>query len=151
MAVNAETIASYFRQYDWAFEQLDDAHFATGFSSDVTDAFSIYVTLAPNWVYFAIAPFVPAPTDAECRRKLYHHLLRLCQEMNLAKFSVDSDGDIVLTVELPRENLDYAEFEDALSALSYYADQNYAMIQALATDPSALSGFAAEQDLEWEE
>jgi len=151
MAVNADKIASFLRQYGWTFEQLDDVHFVTGFDSDVTDAFSIYITMAPNWVYFAIAPFVPAPTDNECQRKLYHHLLWLCQEMNLAKFSVDSDGDVVLTVELPRNSLDYAEFADALDALSYYADQNYVMVHTLATDPSALSGFAAEQELEWKD
>lgn len=151
MEVNAETIEAYFEQYSWGYERLDDTHFFTGFSSEVTDTFSIYVTLAPNWVYFAIAPFVKAPTDAECERNLYKHLLRLCHEINLAKFSVDSDGDVVLTVELPRADLDYSEFSDALSALSYYADIHYVAVQALTTDPSAISGFAEEQDLDWDE
>jgi hypothetical protein len=123
----------------------------TGFSSDVTDSFAIYITLTPNWVYFAITPFVTAPGDPECEHKLYGHLLRLCQQINMAKFAVDSDGDVLLTVELPRENLDYSEFEDALGALSYYADQTYELVRALATDPDALSGFTEETDLDWGE
>jgi len=149
MSVTAETIASYFEQYGWKYDQLDDTHFVTGFSSDVTDAFTIYITLAPNWVYFGISPYVAAPTDPECEHKLYKHLLRLCQEINMAKFSVDSDGDVVLMVELPRENLDFGEFSDALTALSYYADEHYATVHALATDAEAISGFAEESDLDW--
>ena len=94
MTVTAETIESYFDQYGWTYEQLDETHFLTGFSSDVVDSFAIYITLTPNWVYFAITPFVEAPQDPQCERRLYGHLLRLCQQINMAKFAVDSDGDV---------------------------------------------------------
>jgi hypothetical protein len=69
--------------------------------------------------------------------------------MNMAKFTVDDDRDVMLAVELPRENLDYSEFSDALGALSYYADQTYEAVHALAVDPDAVSGFSAEADLDW--
>ena len=58
---------------------------------------------------------------------------------------------MILTVELPRENLDYSEFSDALGALSYYADQAYPIVHALATDPKATSSFEEEEDLDWGE
>lgn len=151
MAMTIETIESYFDQYGWQYERLDEAHLLTGFSSETAEIFSIYVTLAPSWVYFSIAPFVPAPTDPGAEGKLYRHLLRLCQQINMAKFAVDGDGDVILSVELPRENLDYSEFSDALGALSYYADQNYETVRALATDPDAMSGFEEENDLDWGE
>ena len=149
MAVTAETIESYFEQYEWSFDRVDETHFLTGFNSDVIDTFSIYITLAANWVYFTIAPFVPAPEDPRCETKLYAHLLRLCQQINMAKFAVDNDGDITLTVELPRENLDYSEFSDALSALSHYADMTYEGVLALATNPDAVSAFDQEDELDW--
>jgi hypothetical protein len=149
MSISAETIESYFEQYGWGFERLDDTHFLTGFKSEVTDSFAIYITLTPNWIYFSIAPFVEAPTDAACEHRLYGHLLRLCQQINMAKFSVDTDGDVILSVELPREDLDYSEFSDALGALSYYADQSYEAVRALSTDPDAVSGFEQEADLDW--
>lgn len=151
MAVTIETLQDYFEQYGWTFEQIGDDRFVTGFASDVIEAFSIYVTLAPHWVYFTIAPFVQAPSDPTCERKLYKHLLRLSQEINLAKFSVDSDGDIILAVELPRESLNFNEFSDALNALSYYADDTYLDVHALATDPAAVSRFDEEEDLDWGE
>ena len=151
MAVTAETIEAYFERYGWNFEQLDENCFLTGFGSDVADAFSIYVTLTPNWVYFAIAPFVEAPGDLACEHKLYQHLLRLCHKINLAKFSVNAQGDVLLTVELPRANLDFGEFSDALGALSYYAEEAYPQVHALATDPQAVSSFSEQEDLDWGE
>ena len=149
MAVTAETIESYFEQYGWIYERLDETHFVSGFQSEAEETFPIYVTLTPNWVYFAIVPYVSAPQDAACEGQLYKHLLRLCQQINLAKFSVDPDGDISLSVELPREHLDYSEFSDALGALAYYTDQTYLGIQTLASDPNALSSFTEEEDLNW--
>ncbi len=149
MALTAETIEAYFKEYGWHYEQLDETTYFTGFSSDVSeDVFPIYVTLSPNWVYFAIIPFVESPNDPECERKLYKHLLRLCQEINMAKFYIDADGDVVLAVELPRENLDYSEFADALNILAYYAEDTYPTVHALATDPNAVSGFEENQDLD---
>jgi hypothetical protein len=151
MSVTAETIASYLEQYGWSYERVDDTHFASGFRSEAPEPFSVHVTLAPSWVFFAITPFVRAPKDIQCERKLYRHLLRLCQQINMAKFAVDSDGDIILAVELPREHLDYGEFADALDALSVYAGDTFAAVQALASDPAAVSAFAEEQDLDWGE
>jgi hypothetical protein len=149
MSITAETIASYLEQYGWSCERVDDAHFATGFRSQAGDSFPVYVTLGLSWVFFAISPFVQAPKDARCEGGLYRHLLRLSQRMNMAKFGVDSDGDVILAVELPREHLDYGEFADALNALSVYADQVFATVQALASDPTAVSSFTEEQDLDW--
>jgi hypothetical protein len=151
MAISTETIESYFEQYGWGYERLDETHLLTGFNSEVTDAFAIHVTLTPSWVYFTISPFVRGPKEPTCAHRLYRHLLRLCQQINMAKFAVDADGDVNLTVELPRQNLDYSEFSDALGALSYYADQNFETVQALATDPNAVSGFEEESDLDWGE
>ena len=73
-----------------------------------------------------------APKNEDCALQLYRHLLRLNREMNMAKFAIDDDADVVLTVELPTENLDESEFKDALDALSYYADRHYVEVLNLA-------------------
>ena len=81
---------------------------------------------------------------------MYQHLLKLNYEINMAKFTIDGDGDVILTVELPSENLDYSEFSDALGALAYYADDNYAQVFLLAHVPEAQVGYQASSDLDWE-
>ncbi|MDY7040868.1 MAG: YbjN domain-containing protein [Chloroflexota bacterium] len=156
MSVTPETIEQYFDKYEWSYQRVSDNTFRTGFRGDVS-SFVIYVRLTNNWTYFTIVPFVVAPKEAECVGKLYKHLLRLNHEINLAKFGVDSDGDIALSVELPREKLDYNEFSDALGALSYYADETYLEVLTLAQNPNAVSHFEEEKkteeadDLDWGE
>jgi len=149
MAIAPETVEQYFEQYGWSYERTGEHDFRTGFRGDVS-LFRIMVRLTENWVYFSISPFVVAPQDPECERKLYKHLLRLNQEINMAKFTIDEDGDAILTVELPSENLDYNEFADALGALSYYADDNYVRVFVLAHIPQAHVLFEEKEDLDWE-
>jgi hypothetical protein len=125
MAVDAASIHRFFETYGWHYDYKEDsATWHTGFRGDTAN-FNIFVHLTDNWLYFTITPFVNAPVDPECEQKLNRFLLRLNHAINMAKFSLDSDGDVVLTVELPTENLDYSEFADGLNALSFYADAHY--------------------------
>jgi hypothetical protein len=149
MSVTAETIAEYFEQYGWSYDQISETDFRTGFRGDVS-IFRIVVHIADSWVYFSISPFVVAPQDPSCERALYKHLLHLNHEINMAKFTIDQDGDVILTVELPNENLDYSEFSGALGALSYYADDNYAQVFILAQVPQAHNIYEEKEDLDWE-
>ena len=149
MTLTAEVLEGYFEQYGWSYQQLDETYFRTVFRGDVS-SFVIHIRITEDWAYFSVAPFVVTPQEPECERRLYKHLLKLNHEMNMAKFTVDSDGDVILTVELPTENLDYSEFSDALGALAYYADDNYAQVFVLAHVPEAHAVFEEGQDLDWE-
>ncbi|MFZ5916219.1 MAG: YbjN domain-containing protein [Chloroflexota bacterium] len=149
--ISPATIDSYFGQYEWSYERSGDDVWLTGFRGDISN-FRIFVKLTEHWVYFTIAPFVVAPKDEACARRLNWHLLRLNRDINMAKFCLDGDGDVVLTVELPTEGLDYSEFADALGALSHYADDTYLEVLNLAQSPKAASRFdAREDDLDWGE
>jgi hypothetical protein len=146
-----ETIDNFFEQYEWTYEKSGEDVWLTGFKGDVS-SFRIFVKVTEHWVYFTIAPFVVAPKDEECAQRLNWHLLRLNRDINMAKFCLDADGDIVLTVELPTESLDYSEFSDALGALSHYADDTYFEILNLAQTPTASSRYdPREDDLDWGE
>jgi hypothetical protein len=151
LGIEPETIDGYFEQYEWTYERSGEDVWLTGFRGDVS-SFRIFVKVTEHWVYFTIAPFVVAPSDEECTRRLNWHLLRLNRDINMAKFCLDGDGDVVLTVELPTESLDYSEFSDALGALSHYADDTYLEILNLAQAPTASSRYdPKEDDLDWGE
>ena len=144
-----ETIDSFFEQYGWTYERDGDDLWRTGFRGDVS-GFRIFIKLTEHWAFFTIAPFVVAPKDKACTHRLNWHLLRLNRDINMAKFCLDADGDVVLTVELPTENLDYSEFSDALGALSHYADNYYLEILNLAQAPNASSRYdPKDDDLDW--
>ena len=58
--------------------------------------FPVYVHLEPDYATFAVIPFARLPDD-EGGDVLADRLLFLNREMNLAKFSVDEDGDVILS------------------------------------------------------
>ena len=67
------------------------------------------------------------------------------QSLLMAKFSIDDDLDVVLSVEYALAELDRSEFDDALDVLSYYADRHYDELRglcALAPEGSGTRGDA---------
>ncbi len=148
MSLAPETIDNFFKQYGWTFQRETNDVWNTGWRGDAS-SFRMFIKLTDNWIYFTISPFVVAPKKPECKERLYYTLLRLNRDINMAKFCVDSDGDIVLTVELPCANLDYDEFSDAIGALCYYADDTYVELLNLATNPNATSRYLKQDDLDW--
>ncbi|HEY7956093.1 MAG: YbjN domain-containing protein [Polyangia bacterium] len=131
MAMTGARVEELMSNDGWPFERVDDHTWRSGFRGDV-NSFRFFVRLTDNWIFFTIVPFVVAPKHESQALQLYRHLLRLNREINMAKFAIDDDADVVLTVELPTENLDESEFKDALDALSYYADRHYLDVLNLA-------------------
>jgi hypothetical protein len=87
-----------------------------------------------TYATFAVIPFARLPPD-EAGDLLADRLLVLNREMNLAKFSVDEDGDVILSVEYPLADLDPSEVRDAVDVLSFYAEKYRAEIQAAVIVP----------------
>ena len=135
MIAGVDAIHKYFQAYGWSFDfDAQTATWKTGFRGETAN-FNVLLHMSDDWLYFAINPLVNAPRDSRCVHRLERHLLRVNHTVNLAKFSIDAEGDVVLTVELPTENLAYSHFVDALGALCHYADQHYLDLLNLAQDP----------------
>src|SRR4051794_23792830 len=69
----------------------------------------LLVQLESEWVKLMVLPIVRLPTDVAKAERLYDRLLRLNGEIMLARFSLDEDGDVLLTVEFPVSDLDASE------------------------------------------
>ena len=87
----------------------------------------------PRFVTFAVVPFVRMPDEPEVVEDISKRLLQLNRELNFAKFSLDEDGDVLLSVEYRLSHLDPSEVRDAIDVLSFYADKHYADVRALVT------------------
>ncbi len=88
-----------------------------------TRVFHVFVRIEEEFVVFAVIPYARLPEDEAASDALVVRLLRLNREMNMAKFSLDEEGDIVLSVEHRLEDLDPSEVRDAVDQLSFYADK----------------------------
>ncbi|MEO6954456.1 MAG: YbjN domain-containing protein [Polyangia bacterium] len=131
MTLTAERVEEFLKGDGWPVERVDRNTWRSGFRGDV-NSFRFYVRLTDNWIFFTIVPFVVAPRSSDHARELYRHLLRLNREINLAKFAIDDDDDVVLTVELPIEDAGDASMKDALEAMAYYADRHYLEVLTIA-------------------
>lgn len=94
-------------------------------------AFPLVIQVDSGWCRLMVLPIVRLPADQQKADKLYLRLLALNGEMLLARFSLDEDGDVVLSVEFPIEDLDASEVRDCLDVLSVYADRHQTELRQL--------------------
>jgi hypothetical protein len=132
--VLTDDISGYFERYGWRFEKRDTSLFRTGFVGD-SGGYDIWVRVTEGWVCFTINPYVEKPAHGPHGAMVLSTLLRANHELNLAKFALDEDGDIALSVELPSAGFGYAQFSDGLTAIAHYADEQRAsMLEAAAME-----------------
>ncbi len=91
----------------------------------------VYVRLTDNWLIASVVPFLTTRGDNSF--ELARWLLRMNRDMYQCKFAYDEDGDVVLTVELPTESLDFGEVETALSTLLDHAIKHRATLRQAAS------------------
>jgi hypothetical protein len=115
------------------YERIDPATWRANLPSD-SHVLPLFVRLTNAWVFLVVTPFAKAaglPPDRQ--RALYAHLLVLNRAMNMAKFALDGEHDVVLSVELPTENLHPTQLQDGACALGCYADRYHDEVTALAS------------------
>jgi len=100
-----------------------------------TTVFPLVIQVQPqgdrNWCKLAVLPVVRLPADADKAEKLYERLLHINGEMLLSRFSLDEDGDVILSVEFPIVDLDPSELRDSLDVLSVYAERYHAELRQM--------------------
>ncbi|MFT3775531.1 MAG: YbjN domain-containing protein [Minicystis sp.] len=125
-----DEVRACLRDDGWPVDVVSDVTLRSRFRSGER-IFPLFVHQEPGYVTFAVIPFAKLPDD-ESGDVMADRLLALNREMNLAKFSVDEDADVVLSVEYPIEDLDPSEVRDALDVLSFYAEKYRAEVQEMA-------------------
>ena len=115
----------------WAVDRLGATSARTLFRCGDT-TLPVFVWTEDAFVVFAIVPFVRIERDVEACEDLFTLLLTLNRKINLARFGVDPDGDVALSVEWRRENLDPSEVRDALDVLAFHARGHREKIAELA-------------------
>ena len=88
-----------------------------------------------NYLYFALVPFLASPESEKRAAELYDRMLQLNQVVFMAKFAIDDELDVMLSVEYPTLELDPSEVKDAVRALAHYAQLHWDELSGLA-DPA---------------
>lgn len=118
----------------WPIEEVSETTIRSRFRGG-DRIFPVFIYFEPEYVTFAVIPFVKLPRELEFSYGLVERLLRLNRDMNMAKFSVDEDSDVILSVEYRLADLDPSEVRDAVDVLSFYAKKYHAEALALSGGP----------------
>jgi hypothetical protein len=118
---------------DWPFERAGESTWFSAFqrSSGLGEPITFFLRLTDDWLFLTVAPFAVLPDDPGTEMAVLRRLLELNRSINLAKFALER-RDVVLTVELPTEELTSSQIKDGLDALSYFALKHHAEITAVA-------------------
>ena len=127
-------ILQFFDKYDWHADELEPGIWRSSFATDAGGEFDLFVMAGDEWMHFAVSPFTPHPADA-CRGRLFEALLILNQQMRLAHFGLDGDGDVNLLLELPILGFEFVHFALALDTLGHYTEELGSELARLATEP----------------
>jgi len=130
--MNFDEIRACMESDGWPLEVLAESTTMRSRFRGAGRVFPLFVHLEEVFVNLAVIPFSRLPNEPEAADALMKRLLKLNREINLAKFSIDDDGDVILSVEYRLENLDPSEIRDAVDVLSFYAEKHFAEVDGLA-------------------
>ena len=128
-------IARYFDHHGWSCESPEPGLWRSTFFTESEEEFDLYVMVVDDWVHFAVTPFLP-PVAPDTAGRLNTVLLQLNQQMRIAHFALDGDGDVSLLAGAPADQLSDPHFSRILEALVLYADQLAGELRRVAADAS---------------
>lgn len=112
--LDEEALATYLEKLGWEAEPHGRGTSKTVHDTKEGDV-AVFLRITDNWLIASVVPFLA--TGGENSFELSRWLLRMNRDMFQTKFAYDEDGDVVLTVELPTESLDFSEVESAFGRL----------------------------------
>jgi hypothetical protein len=130
-AMTFDEVREWLEKDGWTVEVISDVSLRSRFRGGAR-VFPMFIYREPLFISFAVIPFAKIPEDPYDADVLMRRLLKLNREINMAKFSIDEDGDVVLSVEYRIENLDPSEVRDAVDVLAFYAEKFHAEVEDLA-------------------
>ena len=129
-SMDEETLSRTLGEIGWSPSPHGEGTFRAVHATDEGELVA-YVRLTDDWLIASIVPFLTTRGDNSF--ELARWLLRMNRDMYQCKFAFDEDGDVVLTVELPTESLDFSEVKAALDALVKHAVEHRATLRKAAT------------------
>jgi hypothetical protein len=128
----AEKVEQYLQQQGWPVTRIASGTLRSSFRG-ANATYPLVVQFEEGWVKLMVLPIARMPADASKAEVLYERLLRLNGEIMLARFSLDEDGDVLLSVEFPQDDLDPSEIHDSLDVLTYYAEKHAPELKQITT------------------
>lgn len=126
-------LAAHFEQAGWPAEEIEQGIWSCTFADEAGATHDLYVLAADEWVHLAVSPLLRIEHPPA---HLLAALLRLNQDLRLARLALDEDGDINLLADLLAHvlatHLGPSLFGETLELLAYYTDRLAPQLRELA-------------------
>jgi hypothetical protein len=117
----ADRMTAYFDNAGWGFERLALDAFRTGFEGE-NGNYMMLIRVTEFWIVFSINPYLKR-REWDWGSCALEMLASLNEKIPLAKFGIDDDNDISLTVDFPAQDFVETHFRRAILTLGGCADQ----------------------------
>lgn len=125
-----ETIADYFKHYNWDYIETDDPNtYLTGFRDRNDRNFSIVVETSEEFITFTM-PYGTFPDSVNGVEEELRTLLELNYQWAIAKLSLDANV-VYVSLDVLSADFDYEHFEMALGMLAEAAEQLKTKVETL--------------------
>ena len=130
---------------DWPIEHVGERAFRCRFEG-VDRTYSLLVHVEAVYLLLLVLPLVKLPSTEPVAQTLMDRLLELNSELVMAKFSVDEDADVILSIEFPVAEMEPGQLQEALDVLVYYTNKYAPEIIELASTEEADDDYWWERD-----
>lgn len=117
--------------YGWKYELESEDHIVTGFKSNLDDrAFTIHIFWSQDWITLLSSPLTE-PISSDLDTKLSMFIARSNYYMPVVKYSISAENELVLSVELPINNLTAECLMTGLDMLCAYTEEQSEVLSQL--------------------
>lgn len=120
-AQQVEDLKLHFESVGWGYNQLKPDTFRIGFEGENAN-YLVLIRVTDYWIVFSINPYLKKDGRV-WGANLYRILLELNDKIPLAKFSIDDEGDVALTIDMPSAGFSAEKLRKAVTTLGACADQ----------------------------
>jgi len=136
--LNTETLESYLNTYGWEYQLGRAQAFLTGWQGEKR-SYPLTIRLTDTWIMLQVAPLMKLSVEWEASPELSRYLLELNHDCQMVKVSIDSDAQIVLSLQLFNIDCSYEQFSDAIGVIGHYAEFLYDEISGRLQDLGYIS------------
>lgn len=127
---SSAAVESFLNQYGWKYTQSAKGVFQTGWSSDFR-SYPLRILIDEAFLTLQVQPFFRTDVDLSAFPDVTTYLLEMNYHSLMVKVSIDEVGDLVLSVSILIQTLDFDNFSSALGILAHYSDQVFDEINHL--------------------
>lgn len=138
-----EQIVAYMTAGGWPIDRFGDNAFRSSFSVVEGDAeagdkrtYTMLGQVEATYFVLLVLPLARLSADEVMSEQLMERLLELNEQIVFAKFSLDEDADVILSVEIPVADMSESQLQDALDVLTHYTNEYAKELQQMAEAPS---------------